>query len=55
MWEMGEFVKYVGEENWTQIQNKIKNIVVWSVKSCEGFVTAKKGSFELVGFDFMID
>lgn len=45
MWEMGEFVKYVGEDKWAQIQNKIKNIVVWSVKSCEGFVTAKKGSF----------
>ncbi len=33
MWDMGEFVKYVGEENWAKILNKIKNIVVWSVKS----------------------
>lgn len=33
----------------------MKNIVVWSIKSCQNYVTSKKGSFELVGFDFMID
>ena len=33
----------------------MKNIVVWSIKACEGSVTAKKGSAELVGYDFMID
>lgn len=55
MWEMSQFAKHIGEENWQQVQNKIKNIVVWSIKSCENYVTAKKGSIELVGFDFMID
>ena len=33
----------------------MKNIVVWSIKSCEGHVIGKKGSVELVGYDFMID
>lgn len=55
MWEMAKFAKHIGEENWAQVKEKIKNIVVWSIKSCENHVTSKKGSFELVGFDFMID
>lgn len=33
----------------------MKNIVVWSVKSCEGYVMGRKGSCEFVGYDFMID
>jgi tubulin monoglycylase TTLL3/8 len=33
----------------------MKNIIVWSIKSCEGHVIGKKGSAELVGYDFMID
>jgi hypothetical protein len=33
----------------------MKNIIVWSIKACEGSVTGKKGSFEMVGYDFMID
>lgn len=33
----------------------MKNIVVWSIKSCEGTVTGRRGSCELVGYDFMID
>lgn len=55
MWEMERFAKHIGIEKWKVIQEKIKNIVVWSIKSCEGHVTAKKGSCEMVGFDFMID
>jgi len=33
----------------------MRDIVVWSIKSCEGIVIGKKGSAELVGYDFMID
>jgi tubulin monoglycylase TTLL3/8 len=33
----------------------MRNAVVWSVKSCEGHVIGKKGSAELVGYDFMVD
>ena len=29
--------------------------MVWSIKSCEGHVIGKRGSFELFGYDFMID
>lgn len=55
MWEMDRFAAHIGPEKWKVIQEKIKNIVVWSIKSCEGHVTGKKGSCEMVGFDFMID
>ena len=34
MWTMKEFAEFVGEEKWAQIQEKIKNIIVWSIKSC---------------------
>lgn len=52
---MKKFAQHIGVDKWHQLQQKIKNIVVWSVKSCEGHVTSRKGSFELVGYDFMID
>ena len=55
MWEMSEFAEWIGEEKWRGVQEKMKNIVVWSIKSCQGHVTGKKGSLELVGYDFMID
>lgn len=55
MWEMDRFAGLIGVEKWREIQEKIKNIVVWSIKSCEGHVTGKKGCVEMVGFDFMID
>ena len=55
MWHIGKFVEHVGEESWTNIKEKILNIVVWSIKAGEGAVTSKKGSFEFFGFDFMID
>lgn len=29
--------------------------MVWTIKSCEGFVNGRKGNCELVGYDFMID
>jgi hypothetical protein len=34
MWEMREFADWLGEEKWRGIQEKMKNIVVWSIKSC---------------------
>ena len=52
---MKEFAEWVGEERWQEVQQKMKNIIVWSIKSCEGQVTGKKGSLELFGYDFMID
>ena len=55
MWTMNQLASHLGEQKWKQVQEKIKNIVVWSIKSCEGCVTGRKGSCELVGYDFMID
>jgi tubulin monoglycylase TTLL3/8 len=55
MWEMKTFVDLIGEEKWRAVQEKMKSIIVWSIKSCEGSVTGKKGFFEMVGYDFMID
>lgn len=55
MWTMAEFAEYIGVDKWKDVMEKIKNIVVWSIKSCEGHVIGRKGSCELVGYDFMID
>ena len=33
-WSMGEFADYIGNDKWKDILEKIKNIVVWSIKSC---------------------
>lgn len=55
MWTMAEFAEYIGVDKWKDVIEKIKNIVVWSIKSCEGHVIGRKGSCELVGYDFMID
>lgn len=52
---MKTFIEYIGAEKWKIIQEKMKSIIVWSIKSCEGSVTGKKGFFEMVGYDFMID
>lgn len=52
---MAEFAEYIGVDKWKDVIEKIKNIVVWSIKSCEGHVIGRKGSCELVGYDFMID
>ena len=41
MWEQKEFADWIGTQQWELLQEKMKNIVVWSVKSCEGHVMAK--------------
>jgi tubulin monoglycylase TTLL3/8 len=33
----------------------MKDIVVWSIKSCEQTISARRNTCELVGYDFMID
>lgn len=55
MWYIDKFIDHVGEEKWREIKWRMQNIIVWSIKACEGAVTGKKGSMELVGFDFMVD
>ncbi len=55
MWEMKTFINHIGLQKWRIVQEKIKNIIVWSIKSCQGHVTGKKGFFQMVGYDFMID
>lgn len=34
MWEMEQFSNHIGKEKWACVKEKIKNIVVWSIKSC---------------------
>ena len=34
MWSMGELAEYMGADKWASVQEKMKNIVVWSIKSC---------------------
>lgn len=55
MWSMQEFAEHIGQDKWATIQQRMKDIVVWSIKSCEGSISARRNSCELVGYDFMID
>ena len=38
-----------------EIQKKMKKIVIWSLKSAEDMVQTRKNTFEMFGYDFMID
>jgi hypothetical protein len=41
---MDELIEQIGKEKWSEVMEKMKNIVVWSIKSCEGHVLGRKGS-----------
>ena len=61
MWSSDQFkehlTKITGDPKvWErQIQPMIKRIVVWSLQSAQDMVDQRKNSFELYGYDFMID
>ena len=39
----------------SEIQKQMKKIVIWSLKSAEDMISTRKTSFEMFGYDFMID
>ena len=60
MWELNNFKtflkeKYNGKDCWSEIKEKIKNIVIISFESCRYEMKYRSNSFELFGYDFMID
>ena len=60
MWELKNFKnflkdKFNGKDCWSEIKEKIKNIVIISFESCRYEMKYRSNSFELFGYDFMID
>ena len=59
MWSRDQFVKYMGdlkrEEERVQIEKRIQEIVYLSVISCYDQIDKRSKSFELFGYDFMVD
>lgn len=50
-----EFAGIIGKENWDELQKRIKEIVVLTIKATEDQVAGRRNSFELFGYDFMVD
>ena len=40
---------------YSKIQKQMKEIVINSIKSCKDSIEQRKNSFEVFGYDFMID
>ncbi|CAG9313595.1 TTLL8_1 [Blepharisma stoltei] len=60
MWHIDQFRQWLIEKNnddiWDKsILPKVKNIVLNTIKSAKEKISAKRNTFELLGFDFMID
>ena len=55
MWALQQFANRIGENNWKTLQQKMIDVIVLSVKSAEPTIAPRRNSFELVGYDFMVD
>jgi len=60
MWKQDEFISYLkdvyNKDVWTeQIRSKVYNIIVESIKATSDLVIHRSNSFELFGYDIMID
>jgi tubulin monoglycylase TTLL3/8 len=59
MWEIKNFSEYLilkyGQNVWKELQEKIKKIVISSMESVKKVIKSRKNSFELYGYDIMID
>lgn len=60
MWHIDTFKEYLSskyaKDIWTEdILPQIKHIIQWSLQSVVGCLGNRKNSFELLGYDFMID
>lgn len=60
MWTQEDFISYIksecGEDMWNKkILGKIKKIIIKSLQSAEDSVVHRENSFEIFGYDFMID
>ena len=59
MWETEQFREYLkereGKDVWPEIQEKIKKIVIYALECAKHKIMKRKNSFEILGFDIMID
>ena len=60
MWSQYEFTRYLTEKTgydvWqTRIKPRIQNIITWSLISVQEYPVNRAKSFELFGYDVMID
>jgi len=59
MWEIENFAEYLilkyGRNVWKELQEKIIKIVISSMESVKKLIKNRKNSFELYGYDIMID
>ena len=59
MWELEKFKEFLmnkyNKDCWNEIRSKIKNIVITSFESARYEMDYRCNSFELFGYDFMID
>ena len=53
--EFDEYMQGQWGRNFQEIQAQMKKIVYWTLSCCQDFVGDRENSFELVGFDFLID
>lgn len=62
MWSVDQFKEYLKENNKEEediyekiIKPQINDIVIKSLQSCQGLIEERKMTYEMFGFDFMID
>ena len=55
MWTCFDFAKYIGQEKWDEIHEKIKNAIICSFYAIHQEIFQRANSHELYGYDFMID
>ena len=62
MWPSGKFERFLAEEHplrdplaWARIQERMAAVATAVVTSAAPMITPRVGSFELLGFDFMLD
>ena len=50
-----DFIKFIGENEWKNIQEKIKNAIICSFYAVHHKIIQRENSHELFGYDFMVD
>lgn len=61
MWSQDQFIQHLHQQHNSQdsfvkkIQPMMKQAVMWSLMSVQDMIKGRKNSFELYGFDFLVD
>ena len=55
MWTCQDFADFIGENEWKDIHEKIKNAIICSFYAVHHEIRQRGNSHELFGYDFMID